>query len=299
MGCVYLAKNKINGRCYIGKTINTLNYRKRKHIEAAKNNNGYYFHRAIRKYGENNFEWMILLFSEDNKILCEIEQGEIKKYNSKMPNGYNLTDGGEGTTGFKCSDETLAKLSLNSHNRGKKLSDEVKNKISQSKKGHPNIGHRKHFFHSEETKERISASLKGKSHPGNKGFHPTEETKRKISAALKGRKGNIGYRPTKETCQKISEALKGKTRTKEFCQKMSNARKGVPHPNKSHNHSIETRKKISLARTGKKYGPRGPYKRIAPYRRGYTLSPENRRKISLGMLGKKRGPYRKKENDNN
>ena len=75
--------------------------------------------------------------------------------------------------------------------------------------------------HSEETKKKISESLKGENHPFY-GKHHTEETKQKMSEArkkyleeypeaLKGRNNPMfGKHHSEETKQKISESLKGK-----------------------------------------------------------------------------------------
>jgi hypothetical protein len=76
-----------------------------------------------------------------------------------------------GKTGEKC------------HNYGRCHSEETKRRISNSLKGENNFWYNKH--RSEETKRRISNSLKGDKHP-NYGKHRSEETKRKI------REGQIG-----------------------------------------------------------------------------------------------------------
>lgn len=61
-GVVYCAKNKINGKCYIGETVskfyirqsahkgNALKPKEKRDFESA-------FYNAIRKYGWDNFEW--------------------------------------------------------------------------------------------------------------------------------------------------------------------------------------------------------------------------------------------------
>ena len=140
--------------------------------------------------------------------------------------GYNCTLGGEGVVGItspwkgkqhteetkrkigealkdrQFSEETLCKMSevkkgKPSPNKGKHMSEEAKRKMSEAKKGKKGKKHteeakrkmsevKKGKHCSEETKMKISASLKGKS-PVNKGTHHTEEAKRKISEAKKGK----------------------------------------------------------------------------------------------------------------
>ena len=79
---------------------------------------------------------------------------------------------------------------------GKHHSEETRNKISDSLKGHK---------FSDETKRKISDAKKGKT-TWNKCKHHSEETKRKISEAQKGKI------LSEETKRKISEGSKGKNK---------------------------------------------------------------------------------------
>jgi group I intron endonuclease len=109
---IYKVTNLVNNKVYIGKTVYSLEHRKKQHISDAKANRyNMLLHRAIMKYGEDNFCWEILdkvMFSD---LLMDLEKFYIKKYKSRFPNGYNLTDGGEGITGHKHSKETRKKMS--------------------------------------------------------------------------------------------------------------------------------------------------------------------------------------------
>ena len=92
---VYLAKNNVNGKCYVGKTID-LNRRKIKHKSDSLNyiQNGK-FARAIRKYGFDKFSWSILCECSNAFELNEKEKYFIGTFDS-IKNGYNVTLGGEG-----------------------------------------------------------------------------------------------------------------------------------------------------------------------------------------------------------
>jgi group I intron endonuclease len=107
-------------------------------------------------------------------------------------------------------------MCLNEHNRkkfnmgGKKLSEESKQKMSESRRGKKL---------SEETRQKLSESLTGENHP-NYGKNHSEETKQKISEALKGENNHFyGKNHTEEAKQKISEAHKGKKHSEEHKQK--------------------------------------------------------------------------------
>lgn len=88
---VYLATNKINGKKYVGQTVRSLEERWKDHCRAKDDN---YFHRAIHKYGVENFSLEVLDTAESGKELDEKEMFWIKKLNTLFPRGYNLKEGG-------------------------------------------------------------------------------------------------------------------------------------------------------------------------------------------------------------
>lgn len=59
--------------------------------------------RAINKYGLENVRIKILGYSTGWKKLKELEIEYIAKYKTKKPFGYNITEGGEGSRGFRQS----------------------------------------------------------------------------------------------------------------------------------------------------------------------------------------------------
>lgn len=128
----------------------------------------------------------------------------------------NRTDGGEGCSGRKCTEETKRKIGES--NKGKKLSEEAKRKISESKKGEKR---------SEEFKRNLSKFWKGKPlskehkikmSEAKKGKTYSEEAKRKMSEYSKNR--------SEEHKRKLSEAKKGKSPSEETRRKLSEIRKG-------------------------------------------------------------------------
>ena len=180
---IYKITNKLNGKVYIGQSID-IDTRWRQHINAK---DDFAIHRAIQKYGKENFKFEVLLECPVD-MLNVWERDMIALYDCISPKGYNLTEGGEG---YQCSEETRLKMS--NIQKGKHHSEETRHKISESQKG-------RHV--SEETRLKMSNTRKGKKH------QPLSvEHKRKISESMKGKK----HQPfSAEHKRKLSESLKGR-----------------------------------------------------------------------------------------
>ena len=71
-GLIYKYTNKINNKIYIGQTRTKLETRHYKHLTQLED--GTYFHRALKKYGEDNFDLEII---EDNIPLEKLDEREI------------------------------------------------------------------------------------------------------------------------------------------------------------------------------------------------------------------------------
>lgn len=157
-GIIYKVTNLINGKCYIGKTVKTLERRKTEHCSKNNQIKNSYLRNAIKKYGKEHFSWEVIekCLKED---LNWREKYYIQEYKSLVTeNGYNLTTGGDGAsygelnvskredvkeklrvknTGFKHSLETIEKMRKNSLEYYKDgMSDEQKLKISIASMGH-------------------------------------------------------------------------------------------------------------------------------------------------------------------
>lgn len=91
---IYKATNLINGKVYIGQTVDF----KRRKTEHLSSKNGVHarcvFHKAIQKYGKHNFVWEIIDKCTTLDEATELETKYINKYNScvafKNSNGYNI-----------------------------------------------------------------------------------------------------------------------------------------------------------------------------------------------------------------
>jgi len=138
---IYRATNLINNKVYIGQTIDSLEKRKYKHLWFSKKKDClWYFHRAIKKYGENNFKWEIIDQTNNIESLNRLEEFYIDLFKNKGYKLYNLTLGGGGSKGRVCSLETRKKIGIKSKgrispNKGKRMSDNTRKKLSESHKG--------------------------------------------------------------------------------------------------------------------------------------------------------------------
>lgn len=173
---IYQIRNLINNKRYIGQT-NNFSRRKNEQFSTLENNksNNIHLQRAYNKYGKEKFIFEILEYvnlsndDEYNKlILFNREDDWIKFY---FPNTYNIRPSA-------------------SSNLGIKRSEEVKKKMSESRKG---------FKHTKQARKNMSDARKGKK--------CLSRTKEKISKTLKGRirseqeRTNISKSKMKKCCQ--------------------------------------------------------------------------------------------------
>ena len=150
---IYKATNKVNGKIYIGKTVNTLQQRMSEHKRHSKNSI-MTFHKAIQKYGFDNFEFVVLFECEDAELLTYKEIELIKQFKATEKGiGYNSSTGGDGANGGK------------NHPLFGIKRPEFSESISGEK--HPNFGNigelspRYGQKHTEETKRKITKTLIG------------------------------------------------------------------------------------------------------------------------------------------
>ena len=97
---IYSILNKINNKCYIGKStqIETRWTSHKYYLNKNKHNNKH-LQNSWNKYGENNFEFYILIECS-NDVLNKFESLFIALYDTTNSlYGYNLASGGEGNTG--------------------------------------------------------------------------------------------------------------------------------------------------------------------------------------------------------
>ena len=202
---VYLVTNQKNGKNYVGQTIRAEN----------KLGHGRMLLSAYKLHGKDNFSYEKICDGIKNRATLNfVERFWIKVFNSIAPNGYNIELGGsEGSTwteerrwkhSLALTGRTIHRpLGSKSGMKGKAYPEEGKRKLAEAMKGNQfSLGHK----HSEETKERMSASQKAhwasyEVHPC-KGRKHTDEWKQAASERMKKQI------QSEETRKKRSETIK-------------------------------------------------------------------------------------------
>lgn len=251
MGCVYQAYCVVNGKSYVGKTMEDLNSYKFSHLHSASYGGDRIFHRAIRKYGWDAFVWTELTQDDDEEWLFFMEQKWIKRLGTKVPNGYNMTDEGEGSVGIECSEETRRKRKESL--RGKTY-EEIYGEFA------------------EEHRQSIGNFRRGRTYEEIYGDKADEiKAKIKISASL-GKPSQIFKNMNKANKGRTYVEMYGKEKAEELCLKRRQSFMGKSH-------SEETRKKISEANTGRVLSDETK-KKIGEASKGRVHSEETKKKMS-------------------
>jgi group I intron endonuclease len=187
-GIIYLIKNKINNKIYIGQTIRS--FRDRIHeYELGLGNQ--YLNKAFNKYGFNSFEFKIIDTANNLTELNEKEIRYIRQYKSNDKDfGYNIESGGKNAIPIT---ETIEKMSK-SHIGIKQTSDWISRRIAKAgTKEAKKYGKIKSNEEKKELSENSTKYWKGKKR--------NNETKKKISETkLKNGLSNV---QKKKICKKV------------------------------------------------------------------------------------------------
>lgn len=201
---VYKATNKVNGKVYVGITIQPLATRIRGHLKIERLRHPFPY--ALRKYGRENFTIEPIAWCYTKEHLNFLEKFYIEFFNCKAPNGYNLTDGGNGSGGYSWT-ETQREQRRRDYTGednpfyGKKHTEDAKQGMSEkqktrfsNKENHPNYG-KKFPYVSDRNKrvrycgERNGWYGKGYLHAGELnpryGVKLSDEEKKKVSERTK------------------------------------------------------------------------------------------------------------------
>jgi len=195
-GSVYLIKNVVSGRSYVGLTSKSVDVRWKQHLSSARRGDGLPLYCAIRKYGKESFEVSTLEVCNIDDIGIVEAKWIMSLKTLASENGYNIHPGGNGCRG-SAPEEMRKKISISL--MGHVTSEETKQKISDSLRGRPL---------SNDTKRKISEGL----------ARPESVMSRSISSSK--------HRHTEESKTKISDALKIMWQDEAFKTSMSKKRTG-------------------------------------------------------------------------
>lgn len=161
-GFIYMTRNNITGKLYIGQHRRTMNP---KDIDDSWYlGSGVLLKKAILKYGEDNFERTILYECDSESQLNYMEEIFISYYNAVDDDTfYNLAKGGSGGVPFM-SEEVKQKMRkphkpMSEEARkhmSRQFSEETRRKLSESAKTHLTG-----YVHSDESRSNMSAGHKG------------------------------------------------------------------------------------------------------------------------------------------
>jgi hypothetical protein len=231
-GIIYKITNKINGKIYIGQTTWSLQIRWRNHRSSSSKCSALY--EDIKKYGRENFILEEICKCYSRKQLDSGEKYYIKFFNSRVPFGYNRTEGGDGFRG-KHTEESKKKIAL--AHTGKKHTKESKNKMSGSNKISQNTP---------EAKKNKSISATGNTRA--LGYKHTEDAKFRMSKSREGNTNALGYKWTEEARKQFSDTWNNKSDEE---KRVINKKKGDGH--RGFRHTKESKNKMSVAKKGKTY----------------------------------------------
>lgn len=198
------------GKRYIGITSRTAKDRWGVSGKGYRDNK--HFYAAIQLYGWENFDHKIVAKNLDLNEASKLESNLIAKYDTMNPDkGYNQTTGGNWS---RPSDEVRLKLSKVQKKRS--ANPEYRARMSEIQKRIP------HSPMSEETKQKISNTLKGRTSPA-KGNKWSESQRAAIRGRTPWNKGKT--KETDKSVKKISDALQNREFSPETISAMSNSRK--------------------------------------------------------------------------
>ena len=128
---LYLIRNTVNGKGYVGITSHKLSGRIQAHYRSAERGGRGALAKAIRKYGRAAFTVTQLAEATSWDELVQMEQAAIATYNTfaVTGHGYNLTLGGEGILGFKRPEMAEAQRGEKNNRYGKGMEASLKQKL--------------------------------------------------------------------------------------------------------------------------------------------------------------------------
>lgn len=196
MAHIYLIRNLINGKGYVGQTITSVERRFSLHKTGAAKGSRLALHCAMRKYGVQNFS-VVELATCDRALLNDLEEHYIKTLGTFIGDGdgYNMTSGGDAPERVSVQTrqkQSLARMGKIPWNKGKRYKAGPRSPVPI------------------DVRRKISEALTGRKNPSYIRSAPSypcsEETKKKISEAKLGKYKGIPWTEARRMAQKARTA---------------------------------------------------------------------------------------------
>jgi group I intron endonuclease len=232
MKVIYCVINKLTNKVYVGKTNNNKdNYY----------GSGKYITNSLKKYGKENFLKIILDTYIDDEWV-EKEKNWINILDSKVPNGYNIVDGGMGTEGLVHTEVAKKKIAEASKKRvGRIFTKEHKENIGKFRKGRSYV----EIF----GKEKAEKLIENKKRPMEEKWTEDKIKKYRIKTCLNYEE-KYGTDKSKEIKQKKSKSMIGKEQSETKKIKCSKQKIGKLNPQYKEIHDDIKNKIVSLFHSG-------------------------------------------------
>jgi group I intron endonuclease len=190
---LYRITNSINNKIYIGQTVDPIRRWYEHKREASRDVPNMLISKAIRKHGNQNFEFEVIASCKTYEGANDLETYLVKQYSSLTPLGYNVTLGGYNAPKSDAWREAMKKWHASMSKEEKEQRSELLREATFrqiEEKGHPAQG-------------RIVTEKEKELHRKSRLENPldyTEELRQKMSEA------HIGIKDSEETKQKKSES---------------------------------------------------------------------------------------------
>lgn len=269
-----MARNRVNGKLYVGLTSHGVEKRRAWHRNVALRKPKSVFEHAVKKYGIDSFDFTVVQECNSRLLLNQAERWWIACLDTLVHKGYNRDIGGSG--GFEWSAESRKKVS--ERMKGWNPSPETREKLRWA------ATHK-----SAATREKLRIASTGKKHSEGVRARLSEKAKLRPVERMKA---------MSELAKKVvltSEQIEKKVRT------LSDYREAHPHFNRGRKWtpeehakkklrvvSEESRKKMGDSRRGRKHSEETKRK-IGEAHKGRKMTTEQVEKMSASRIGKLSG----------
>jgi group I intron endonuclease len=213
---LYRARNLVNGKEYYGIAVDPKR-RWSRHKTVAKKahpNEFFAFARAINKYGADAFSFDVVLEEHGPDAVAKCKDAEmlvIAMANAQVPNGYNITAGGDGALGVVKSPALIASIklrvkeqwvekreimltALNTEETKKRISEGTKKAFAKNPDSLKKLGaaSKAHWADPEKRQMRLNSLTQGseKLSASLKKYFANPENRKKLGVAIKAGQDN-------------------------------------------------------------------------------------------------------------